>query len=97
MDAAPDEDVWGKEFGDRKLVRLDDIVDKAIVIEDFEEREGAFGKYYSVYLEGNLVVNSGSVGVMAKLDAVREQLPLEGMFKRKELESGRRLYTIVGA
>lgn len=90
-------DVWGDDFGDRKLVHMDDIIGQVVDIEGFDIREGSMGKYYSIYINGSSVVNSGSVGVMAKMGRVLEAdiLPVRGVFVRKELPNGNRLYSIV--
>lgn len=93
------EDVWGEDFGDRKLVPVDTILNKVVTIEGFDKRNGAFGDYYSIYIGGKVVVNSGSESVMQKMDAAvgRGLLPVAGVFVKKELENGRRVYTIINA
>lgn len=93
------EDVWGQNFGDRKLVPVDTILNKVVTIEGFDKRTGTYGDYYSIYIGGKVVVNSGSESVMQKMDIAmaRDLLPVAGVFVKKELENGRRIYTIINA
>jgi len=89
------EGFWGKDFGDRDLVKLDDIIGETVVIEGYDRREGTFGDYFSLYLGENRVVNTGSAALMAKIQAREDLLPAEAVFTKKPLPNGRRMYGII--
>jgi len=77
-----------------KFVEIDSICGKELLLVDFVEREGAFGKYYTVKCEqadGKTVgFNTGSDVLMKQLDKLKEHIPVIITIQKRK-----RYYTIV--
>ena len=86
---------WGEGFTDRTLVHIDDIIGENVIIQGYDRREGTFGEYFSVYIDNNRVVNTGSILIMSKIQSREDLLPAEGRFVRRSLPGGKRMYDIV--
>lgn len=98
---AETKDIWESSIDtdERELLHMDDVLDRPVLVEGFEEREGVFGKYYTIYIDGKYVVNTGSADIMSKLEvaSLTAVFPKKGKFLKKDLPDGRRVYLLVPA
>lgn len=88
-------DPLGEAFVDGDLVALDDIINEIVEVSGFDRREGLYGPFYTVHIDGDRIFNIGSAGVMERLDKVEESLPMKMVFVRKELAGNKRMYSVV--
>ncbi|KQC13103.1 MAG: hypothetical protein APR63_09540 [Desulfuromonas sp. SDB] len=88
-------DPLGEGFYDGELVAMDDVINSLVTVSGFDRRDGAYGPYYTIHIEDNIIFNCGSKMVMERLDKVEDQLPLEVVFIKKVLPTGNRMYSVV--
>ena len=82
-------------------VELNSIVNKEIVVKNYEELPSNFGPEGSVFLivqaelEGQLITfSTGSKPVIDKIRRLKDKLPLKGTIVTKRSTSGRKYYSI---
>ena len=95
MEYDMESDSLGAAFDDGDLVSYDDICDTIVNVVDFERREGLYGEYYTVHTEDGRLFNVGSQPVRMRLDKIYEQLPMELVFLKKDLEGGKKMFSVV--
>lgn len=88
-------DPLGEAFVDGDLVALDDIINELVEVSGFDRREGLYGPYYTIHIDGDRIFNVGSAGVMERMDKVEDSLPMKMVFIKKDLPGGKRMYSVV--
>lgn len=88
-------DPLGEAFIDGDLVAIDEIINELVEVSGFDRREGLYGAYYTVHIDGDRIFNVGSPAVMERLDKVEDMLPMRMVFIKKELAGGKRMYSVV--
>lgn len=88
-------DPMGDAFQDGDLIPLDDVLNEVVTVTSFESREGLYGEFLTIHLDDDRLFNIGSAAVIERMKKVKDSLPMEVVFVRKDLDNGKRMYSVV--